>query len=69
MMTLKVNGECMGVGEQSVTEKENEKNKRKVSKDLEEKKVLKSILRKSTDNETSMKKVTYAEAVKSTMWK
>jgi len=58
------------IGEQSATEKVNEKNKRKVSIDLEEKKDLKSILtRKSTDNESSMKKVTYADAVKSTMWK
>jgi len=57
-----------GVENQSSTEKKEEIIKKEDSMDLKEKDNLKSILRKSTDNESVMKKVTYADAVKSTMW-
>lgn len=56
------------VEKQSSTEKKEEIIKKEDSMDLREKDNLKSILRKSTDNESVMKKVTYADAVKSTMW-
>jgi len=56
------------VEKQSSTEQREETIKKKNGTGLREKEDLKPILRKSTDNESVMKKVTYADAVKSTMW-
>jgi len=52
------------VGKQSPVKQNEETINKKKKNDLEEDQVLKSILRKPTDNAAARKKVTYADVVK-----